>query len=106
LLLGSVISSYIALFINMHYTRRFINYSYKEQFKDLLPIVFHSLPMLIGVYAFVYLTDLANGLTLIIGVLLAIFLYLIVTYSIKSQALIQIVELLSEKFPELKKLKL
>lgn len=106
LLLGSVISSYIALFINMHYTQRFINYSYKEQFKDLLPIVFQSLPMLIGVAAFVYLTDLANGLTLIIGALLAIFLYLIVTYSIKSQALIYIVELLSEKFPKLKKLKL
>src|SRR5690606_20921933 len=100
LLLGSVISSYIALFINMHYTQRFINYSYKEQFKDLLPIVFQSLPMLIGVAAFVYLTDFANTLTLIIGSLLAMLLYLSVTYSIKSQALIYIVELLSEKFPK------
>lgn len=106
LLIGNVVSSYIALFINMYYTNYFINYSYKEQIQDFLPILFHSLPMLIGVYAFIYFTELSNILTLVIGILIGIVLYFGVTYSIKSKALIYIVDLLSAKFPKLKKMNL
>lgn len=106
LLIGSVVSSYIALLINMYYTNRFIKYTYKEQFKDLLPILFHSLPMLIGVYLFVYLTQLSNIVTLTISGLLGIVLYFGFTLGIKSLALKYIIELLSGKYPKLKKLKL
>ena len=106
LLIGNVISSYIALFINIYYTKRLINYPYREQFQDLLPILFYALPMLLGVYAFVYLTEFSNIVTLGISVLIGLVLYFGLTYSVKSKALIYIVDLLSIKFPKLKKMNL
>lgn len=102
LLIGSVISSYIALFINMYYTRSFINYSYKDQFIDLLPIVVMSLPMLIFMYGFVELTNLPHYLELLFGTLIGVFMYLSVTLFAKSTALGHILALLSTKYPRLK----
>lgn len=102
LLIGSVVSSYIALFINMYYTRSFINYSYKDQFIDLLPIVVMSLPMLIVMYGFVELTSLPNYLELLFGTIIGIIVYLSVTLAAKSTALGHILALLSTKYPRLK----
>jgi len=49
LLTAQVASSYIALFINMWYTRKFIDYSIGEQLRDVLEIILYSVPMVIVV---------------------------------------------------------
>lgn len=45
LLIGHVISSYVALLINSWYTFRFLNYSVKEQAKDVLRVLLLAVPM-------------------------------------------------------------
>lgn len=103
LLVSSVISSYIALFINMYYTQRFINYSYGEQFRDLLPIVLLSIPMLVIVYVFLSSTNFSNPISLFLGASLGMLVYLAVSLIFKSTALGYILNILSTKYPILKK---
>lgn len=104
LMIGQVISSYIALLINMYYTNRFLSYNYKEQFKDLLPIIMFTLPMLGTLILLQKATDLSATLELILGTFLGGFIYFTTTYLIKATALSYIVELLSNRFTLLKKL--
>ncbi|HET7118931.1 MAG TPA: polysaccharide biosynthesis C-terminal domain-containing protein, partial [Hanamia sp.] len=40
LIWGQLISSFLAFFINTHYTGKFLNYNSWEQTKDILPIIF------------------------------------------------------------------
>lgn len=47
LLVGSVINSYISLFINMYYSNKLIDYSIKEQMSDISKVLLLTLPMLI-----------------------------------------------------------
>lgn len=42
---GQVVFSFMALFINMHYTGKFLHYNAWSQFKDLLPAIFISMFM-------------------------------------------------------------
>ena len=50
LLIGQVVSSYVALFINMYYTRGFIGYSIPEQLRDILSVLSLSIPMAVCVW--------------------------------------------------------
>lgn len=45
LLIGQVISSYLALFINTWYTAKFLNYSLLEQTEDVFKVLILSIPM-------------------------------------------------------------
>lgn len=56
LLIGQVISSYIALYINTYYTAKFLDYSIFEQVQDVLKVLLLSLPMIviIGILAYFY----------------------------------------------------
>lgn len=50
LLIGHVVSSYVALFINMYYTRQFIDYSIPEQLRDIVGVLLFSVPMAVAVW--------------------------------------------------------
>jgi O-antigen/teichoic acid export membrane protein len=104
LMIGQVASSYIALLINMYYTNRFLNYNYREQFKDLLPIIAYTLPMLGLLIILQKFTDFSAILELIIGVLSGTVTYLGTTYLAKATALSYILELLSNRYTFFKRL--
>lgn len=90
----------------MFYTNKFIDYYYREQFQDLLHVILQWMPMLIGVLSFNIFTTLPHTSGLVIGTLIGIILYFGFTYWVKSHALLSIVEILSVKYPALKKLNL
>lgn len=50
LLVGQVISSYLALLVNMYYTREFIDYSIAEQLRDIAGVLWLSVPMVVSVW--------------------------------------------------------
>jgi len=50
LLIGQVIASYLALWINTYYTAKFLNYSIFEQVQDVLIVFLFSLPMMAVAY--------------------------------------------------------
>ncbi|MEK9612438.1 MAG: lipopolysaccharide biosynthesis protein, partial [Flavobacteriaceae bacterium] len=89
LLFASVVSSFVGLFINTHYSGKMINYGTKKQMKDMLPSLIVSsgmclmiyvatlftshfslktqivLPSLIGITGYVFLSFLFNKLILV-----------------------------------------
>lgn len=65
LLIGQVISSYIALIINTYYTSRFLSYSIIEQFKDVAKVLLLSFPMAFSVYTTMLFYQLDSFLELL-----------------------------------------
>ena len=104
LMIAKVISSYVALFINLYYTRHFISYSYSEQFKDLVPVLIHTIPMVLVVYVIITITTFSALVTLMLAIGMGAIVYLLTSIIVKSEALHVIKNLLGERFLFLNKL--
>ena len=93
--IGGVLSSHIALFINTYYTGKIIHVGYFVQMKDLLPSFLFSITMGFLVYAstFVFSNMLVQ---LIVGVIIGITYYYLVSVLFKSSELDYIKLLLRE----------
>lgn len=87
ILFAAVVDSYIAYYINAFYSKSLINYSFKEQLRDLMPILGMSLVMGISVYLFEWMISLPNVLMLISQIILGILIYIIEGIIIKSNEL-------------------
>ena len=88
LLLGNVIGSIIALFINTHYAGAMINYTMKQQLLDIIPIFFISIFM--GLVIFVINSNMIaynNISRLIISSIIGIIIYMILAVIFKFQAI-------------------
>jgi len=92
---GSVLISIIAVFINTHYTSKFIDYPILNQFLDLLPSIIKAL--IIG--AFVYFLDqyflikFADIIRLVISVLVYLLIYFGQAYLFKTKELFVLFDL-------------
>jgi len=104
LMIAQVISSYVALFVNLYYTRQFISYPYHEQFKDLLPVMLLTLPMVLVVYGIVAITTLSVSVKLMLAVGMGATAYLLTSIMVRSEALRDIKSLLGERFQLLNKI--
>lgn len=100
LLVGSVVISVLALFINTHYTGKFLKYSALSQAKDLIPAIF----MAFVVGAAVYLLDFfvkdkisLDIIRLLIGGLLGGGLYLFLAYIFKMTSLLELKNIVLRK---------
>lgn len=106
LLVAKVTSSYISLYINMYYTKDFIDYSQFEQVKDLVPVIASTIPMAVAVYVLVQYSGLVYYFNLPLSVTLGASIYLITTILLKSTALKHIQTLLGHRMPLLNRIKL
>lgn len=93
--IGSVITSYICLYINTYYTGKLINVGFFLQMRDLLPSFFYATSMGALVYASTFFIHDIR-LQLIIGIPLGILYYLAVSVLFKSDELAYVRELLKE----------
>ena len=93
--IGSVIISYICLYINTYYTGKLINVGFFLQMKDLLPSFIYATSMGALVYASTFFIHDIR-LQLIIGIPLGILYYLAVSVLFKSDELAYVRELLKE----------
>ena len=93
--IGSVITSYICLYINTYYTGKLINVGFFLQMRDLLPSFFYATSMGALVYASTFFIHNLS-LQLIIGIPLGILYYLAVSVLFKSDELAYVRELLKE----------
>lgn len=75
LMIGQVISSYVALLINTWYTAKFLNYSIFEQGEDVLKVLVLSVPMIVIMSVLSFLLPIQSLLTLISYILLAGVIY-------------------------------
>lgn len=92
ILIGSVITSFINLFINSHYAGEFIDYKMHNQLIDLLPILFSAIIMYFIVYVFNDFTDKYSiALKILSSSAIGIITYLLVSYIFKIQILMEII---------------
>jgi O-antigen/teichoic acid export membrane protein len=82
LALAELVSTITHFFINTYYPGKILNYGSLEQIKDLLPIFFSSLLMVLVMYIPIYFLE-NSILKLIIAPLLALPVYLGLSYLLK-----------------------
>ncbi|APM40296.1 lipopolysaccharide biosynthesis protein [Clostridium kluyveri] len=82
---GTLISGIISTFINAYPNLKLLNYSYKEQLKDIMPSLLLSLVMGTVVYNFKWFNILPLLTTLIIQVCLGIIIYIMLARAFKLE---------------------
>lgn len=99
LLIGQVVISILAFFINAHYTGKFIKYSAFQQVKDIAPIILIS-----GIAgALIYFIDsywvnsLIDILRILIGVICGGLCYLSISYFLKMESLFELYNIVLKK---------
>ena len=81
---GTLISGIISTFINAYPNLRLLNYSYKEQWKDIMPSLLLSLIMGVVIYNFKWFNMLPL-MTLIIQVCLGVIMYVVLAKVFKLE---------------------
>jgi len=95
---SSVITNYLALFVNTHYSAGIINYSSKDQFLDMLPTLIMSCAMfLIISLSLGYFDNLHLFMQIILAVLIGLASYLIMSKIFKTAPLIYLLTLVKER---------
>lgn len=95
---GMIVTSFIGMFINTHYTRKFINYSAFEQFRDTLPSLMLSGVMCLIVIVSISVMDLLPVVRLILGMGIGSFVYLLGVRFLNKELKYEIASLI-ERFP-------
>jgi teichuronic acid exporter len=72
--LGQVLSGIISTFINSYPNKRLLDYSYREQWNDIIPSMLLSLVMGVAIFSF-KLLGLSALITVIVQVCLGVVLY-------------------------------
>jgi hypothetical protein len=95
---STVISSFISLLINTHYSSEMINYKTKSQLLDMLPIALISGFIFIIMALIVkLLITYSLILQIIISSFIGIFIYILVNYLIQSRPLLFAIKLIKER---------
>ena len=89
MLFGSVCNGFIAYYLNAFYSGRFLNYSIKEQIKDILPSFLLAVVMALTVFALSFINLPALPL-LLIQVLVGIVMFLILCFITKIDSFIEL----------------
>ncbi|MDY8136896.1 lipopolysaccharide biosynthesis protein [Aquimarina sp. 2201CG5-10] len=94
--IGYVIVSFLGFFINTHYTKKYIKYSAVDQLKDLFPYLVVSL---IATYCASFISDFFSNefAQLLLGISLAMVLYLLLSRLLKFRELIELQNLITNK---------
>ncbi len=99
LLIGQVISSYIALIINTYYTAKFLDYTIAEQAKDVLKVLLLSFPMVLTIGSLSYFFPAKSVVFLILYLGLAGAIYTVGNLIIKPEIVRILVSLFGNKIP-------
>lgn len=92
-----IVTSIISTFINSYPNKRLLNYSIKEQIKDISTSLVISLIMFAIVYLINYI-KINIYLLLILQMIAGAFVYIVISYLIKDESLIYIINMLKNKF--------
>lgn len=75
MLVSSIVVGWISYFLNAHYSGKYINYSFRKQFRDITPSLFISSMMALLIWSVMFFLPISNlTLLLIIQILLGVVL--------------------------------
>lgn len=100
--IGSIITSFIALIINTHYTGKLIHIGFIKQMKDLFPTLVYALSMFVVIFFSIKWID-SNIVKLLFGFAVGIVYYFFIAYLTKSPELKTCFSLIKEYKNKIKK---
>lgn len=95
--IGRVIYSYIALYLNVYYVKRFINVGLLTQLRDLMPSFLLSISMWGVLFTFNHFVQLNNVLLLIVDIILGVSYYICLSYVFKLSELKEVMQIIKKK---------
>ncbi len=102
MIIGSIVASFIGLYINTYYTRKIINYGLIKQIRDFIPTILLTLIMITLVFLTNYFIS-GNFAKLLIGSLVGVISYLGLSYLLKFEELKEIIEFIPKKYHRIRK---
>jgi teichuronic acid exporter len=96
--IGQLVSAFISTFINAYPNKKLISYSYKEQWRDIMPSLFLSLVMGVIVYSIQWF-GMTLWITLIVQVCSGVVLYFGLAWVFKLECFIYLLNLI--KLPQI-----
>jgi len=96
--LGSVVSGIIATFINTYPNKLLLNYSFTEQWRDLMPALILSLVMCGAAYSVLFL-GLSALATLVLQIVVGVVVYLGLAWVVGLESLAYVMKTVREYLP-------
>jgi len=96
MVIGQVIASYVCFFLNIYYSGRVINYGVKEQLLDIFPYLCITIIMGLCMIISLRFISLNNIIELILGALIGIVAYYLLSRISKLEAYLDAVAVLSD----------
>lgn len=95
---SNVVASVAGLFINTYYSGSIISYYTKDQLRDVLPTLFHSVVMAIAMFAIYTLLNSYSVLVQAsISAVIGIIVYFLVSFVAKNESLVIVLHLIKNK---------
>lgn len=98
---GQVLHTQIAVFLNTYYTKKKLGLGYFMQMKDILPVYFVAAISALSAYCITF-ADISNILQLVIGIPLAIVIYVLLAFLFKFEIISEAINL-KNKYLSVKK---
>ena len=103
LLIGMIVLSFISFFMNSYFSGRLINYSSREQLKDIMPSFLVAAVISLAVYTIKYIPGIPPVATMTIQLLVLFLMHVWMSRLFKLQGYIEIKHIILEKVPWLKR---
>ena len=99
---GQIATSFLAYFLNAHYTGKMLDYPITEQIQDLMPSLALSIIMGGGVYALHYVSIINQSALLFTQIMTGIVLYSLLCYLFKISSFMEVIEMVKSKLLNLR----
>jgi O-antigen/teichoic acid export membrane protein len=100
MIFGQILGSFICYFLNSYYTKKFLNYSLKEQIHDLFHSFILSLLMAGWVYIINYVPIFNQSVLLLLQIASGIALYATLCWLTRLPSFVESVEMIKPKFKQ------
>jgi hypothetical protein len=104
MLIGMVVLSFVAYFLNGHYSGRLIRFPVSEQIGDIMPSFLAALAVSSVVFSLTLLLNISPALLLALQLILLAVLMVVAGRLFKLKGYMEIRSIIVEKIPKLKKL--
>jgi O-antigen/teichoic acid export membrane protein len=102
MLIGMIILSFVAYFINSYYSGRFVSYPVREQIADILPSFILALAVSTVVFSLTFIPGIHATVLLLVQLTLLLILTVLLGKALRLEGYIEIRSIIVEKVPKLK----
>ena len=103
MIIGQIVTSFIAYYLNSYYTSKLLDYSITQQMKDIMPFLLISCIMGGAVYGLKHLQISSDYILLITQIILGILFYIGLCFLLRISAFLEIMGMIKSRLPAAKR---